>query len=143
MGGFFLSGYNDIMVASAFIPHLIQLTLAAGTKLSTEQKRELLWLILFVIAAGIALIVTVVLLMRSNRRQLMGLEPRQPKKPAVIPDIWKAGGDRLVARMSPFPKANPSDAHLDAAEDDDSPASPPSATEDELDEEDDENQPPR
>ncbi len=132
------------MTAGAFIPQLIQITLAADARLSPEQKRELLWLILFVIAAGVALIVTVVLLMRSNRRRLMGLEPRQPRKPAIIPDIWKAGGDRLIARMSPFPKANPSDAHLDAAEEDDHPPSPPSATEDDFDEEeDDETQPPR
>jgi len=107
------------MTASAIIMNLASLTLGAQAKLTPEQKRELMWLILFVVAAGITLLVIVMLLMRSNKRQLLKLESRPAKKHAANPDIWKAGGDRLIARMSPFPKANPSDGHLDVEDEED------------------------
>jgi len=78
---------------------------AAADRLPVERKRELIWLILFVLAAGITLLVVVMLLMRAWRRNVARLQnERRQLSAALPPDIWKAGGDRLIARMSPFPK---------------------------------------
>lgn len=129
--------YNPIMNPTAITTLLIQLALAADEKLPTEKKRELLWLILFVVAAGVTLLTIVLLLLRTWRRNLDRLKEER-KQLAAIPDIWKAGGDRLTAKMSPFPKADDSDINEppddDQRENDDD---PPFAPQD-----DDDDQPP-
>ncbi len=82
-------------------------------KLPPDKRRELLWLIFFVTAAGLTLIIIVMLLLRVWRRSVARLQNERKKQLAAIPDIWKEGGNRLIAKMSPFPKADPSDAAVD------------------------------
>ncbi len=108
-------------------------------KLTAEQKQQLVWLILFVLAAGLSLIVIVILMMRVWRRNLARLAAERRDLAATIPDIWKAGGDRLIAKMSPFPKADDSAPHANYDGDN------PESDDDDLpfkDEEDDDEDPP-
>ena len=64
-----------------------------------ESRKELLWLILFVLLIGLVLIVTVMLLMRTWRRQLLRERSRRAGD-GDAPDIWKTGGERLLAGMA-------------------------------------------
>ena len=68
-----------------------------------DQTRKLLLLILFVLVVGVVLIVTVILLLRAWRRQLIRAA-QQRRAARDDADIWKAGGERLIAKMSPFPR---------------------------------------
>ncbi len=121
------------------LPALFVFAEAEAPRLTDEQKQHLIWLILFVFVAGATLIVVVVLMMRVWRRSLARLSAQRRQLAASIPDIWKAGGDRLIARMSPFPKADDSAPHAPYNEgdlhesDDDDPQDPPFLDDDEDD----------
>jgi flagellar biosynthesis/type III secretory pathway M-ring protein FliF/YscJ len=69
-----------------------------GPKLSKQQKKDVLWLVAFVATCGMILLLTVILLMRVLRRRLREMEAR--RREDDMPDIWKAGGQRLTERMS-------------------------------------------
>ncbi|MEX2213542.1 MAG: hypothetical protein WD768_05415 [Phycisphaeraceae bacterium] len=58
-----------------------------------DQKKDLYTLILLVAIIGIILIVTVVLLFRAWRRNV--LRAKRKHQQEMMPDIWRAGADRL------------------------------------------------
>lgn len=87
-----------------------------------EKREELVWLILFVVAIGVVLLVTTMLLMRAWRRHITRVRGKEPKTPDM-PDIWHTSGQRLSAKMSPFPRpdgeSHDPDDEIDPFHDDD------------------------
>ena len=59
-----------------------------------DQKQDLYTLILLVAIIGIILIVTVILLFRAWRRNV--LRAKRKHKQEMMPDIWQAGAHRLA-----------------------------------------------
>lgn len=108
------------MLISASIAMSALLARTAADRLPIERRRELIWLILFVAAAGVTLLVVVMMLMRVWRRNVLRLQKERRQLSQPLPDIWKAGGDRLIAKMSPFPKPPPRHSDSEAFDDDDS-----------------------
>jgi len=90
-----------------------------------------------VLVIGLALLVGLFMiswLMRTWRRHTDRLN-RAADRDATMPDIWKESGDRLLAKMSPYPRGSGgSDAHLDHDFDDDPPTDD---SPDEFDDDDD------
>jgi len=91
--------------------------------MTTAEKEDLLWLILFVTVAGLVLIITVMLMMAAWRRHLGRAKSSTQENPNdEMPDAWKTSGDRLVAQISSFstPQAD-DDPNYDEDDDDDTP----------------------
>ena len=89
--------------------------------MTTAEKEDLLWLILFVTVAGLVLIITVMLMMAAWRRHLGRAKSSTQENPNdEMPDAWKTSGDRLVAQISSFstPQAD-DDSNDDSNNDED------------------------
>lgn len=76
-----------------------------------QVRQKTLWFSILTSVIGLIGIGVVVMLMWSWRRYNLRLR-RNARRDQDMPDIWRAAGQRLAAKMSPYPR--PSDDAADS-----------------------------
>jgi len=69
----------------------------------SDIRHDIVWIVLFIIMVGMVGLVMVAFLMAAWRRYNQRLS-HTSKHSEPMPDIWQASRDRLVAKMSPYPR---------------------------------------
>jgi hypothetical protein len=69
-----------------------------------RQKLEGYAALILILLIGLLGIILILWLLRAWKRHQDRLLRREPRVPDDMPDMWRAGGERLTAKLSPYPR---------------------------------------
>jgi hypothetical protein len=79
----------------------------------SDPQHDLFWIVMFTVSIGMVGLIIVAFLMAAWRRYNQRLSNTPPRGDSM-PDIWQAGRDRLISKMSPYPRPDDGPRRADA-----------------------------